>query len=195
VGQVTTARRTTPAPGELLARALKDAIAATLEAASVTPNGYLEIDLPSPTTTCALSLTYATGLSAGFPLQVQVGSGSTTGPVAIVNEAPTAPAIEMVGVVFAHWIGTAGPLSAPAPDPIAGATISTSLGSATTTTNASGYFDLQAGAPQPTTGCFTLTISAPGLPAFVAGRKSGNSTIVAYTLGSSPQYPVYGACS
>ena len=136
-------------------------------------------------------MTYrATG---AFDLQVQVGSAGTAGPAAAVHKTVGPAAIELIGVVYARWIGTPGPLSAPSPDPVAGAVVSTSLNSKTVTTGANGSFDLQTGATA--TSCYTLTISAPGLPSYVVQRKSGSTDLVAYTLGSSPQYPIPNPCS
>ena len=161
---------------------------------TIQPTDYLQITLSAPVTSVPIALTYPASLPAGnFTLRVQVASANgAAGPIASVNRATVAPAVEPVGIVYATWIGTPA-RPGDRPDPVAGATVSTSLDSTTAVTGADGLFDLKATVS--TTSCFTITITAPGLRTYSAQRRFGSDSIVAYTLGSTPQFLTPTPCS
>lgn len=166
----------------------------SVAAGSAQTGDHLQITLSEPVTNVSISVTYPLSLPSGmFVLQIQVaGANGAVGPVASVTKGFVPPAIELLGVVYARWIGTPAH-SGDRPDPVAGATVSTSLDSRTAVTDARGLFDLRTGVS--TTSCFTITISAQGLPTYRAERRFGSDAIVAYTLGSTPQYPIPSPCS
>ena len=160
--------------------------------AATQPTGYMQFTLPSAATVIPLAVHYPTTLPTGnFTFGVQVAAGGAPGPVATVGKIPAVAVVELLGIVYGHWIGTAR-TQGERPDPLAGATVSTSLDSRTAVTDSNGLFDLKTSTA--TTTCFTITVSASGLPSYVAQRKFGSDAIVAYTLGSSPQYPIPTGC-
>jgi len=176
-----------------------DALFPSLHAATV--QGFLQIDLSTPTTSADVSVAYATSLPSGsFDLQVQVaGANGVAGPVASSHKSVTVPAVEQVGIVFGRLI--LNPANPTGPglivDPVAGATISTSLDGATTTTNGSGAFDLKTNTPTSTGICFTLTIRASGLPTYSSTGWRGNVSTgpVVYIMQPPfPTDPISGGC-
>lgn len=164
----------------------------SVTARSAPPADHLQISLPAPVTNVPLSVTHPASLpSETFVINIQVaGANGAVGPVAGVTKSYVPPAVVLLGIVYGHWIGTPPPAS---PDPIAGATVSTSLDTRTAVTDARGLFDLRTSVS--TTACFTITISAAGLPTYSERRRLGSDAIVAYTLGSRPQYPIPSPCS
>ena len=168
----------------------------SVTARSAPPADHLQISLPAPVTNVPLAVTHPSSLpSDPFVINIQVaGANGAVGPVAGVTKSHVPPALVLLGIVYGHWIGTPGPPQGPpTPDPIAGATVSTSLDSRTAVTDARGLFDLRTGVS--TTACFTITVSAPGLPTYSERRRFGSDAIVAYTLGSIPQFPIPSPCS
>jgi hypothetical protein len=161
---------------------------------------YLQIDLSTPTTSADVAVSYQSSLpNGGFDLQVQIaGANGVAGPVATIHKTATAPAVEMVGIVFARL--ALGPIpTGPGVlvDPVAGATVSTSLDSATTLTNANGAFDLRTNTPTSVGVCFTLRIAAAGLPTYSTTGWSGNKNTgpVSFTLSPPfPAGPINGGC-
>ncbi|HET9467849.1 MAG TPA: hypothetical protein VFO48_05535 [Vicinamibacterales bacterium] len=77
---------------------------------------------------------------------------------------------------------------------MAGARVSSSLDSATTTTNANGVFELRTNTPfQPTGQCFTLTIAAPGFPTYsTPGWKTNGQSPDVQKISLSPPMPPQG---
>lgn len=193
LGSAETARNEKPGVPVLLTATLRHWFEAPLVAATVQPTGFLQLDLPSPVTELPLVVKYAESAAGNIDLRFQLaGASGAAGPVATLSKNVNGSAISLIGVVYNRWIGTPGP-SSPQPDPVAGATVSTSLSAQTAVTSGSGYFELQTGVRS--SSCYTLTITAPGLPTFSVSRKLGSSDVVAYTLASTPQYPVLPPCS
>ena len=160
---------------------------------------YLQVDLPAPATSVDLAVTYPSSLAVpNFELRVQVvAPGGTVGPVAAVPKNVATSRIEMIGIVYTTFgpnpANPTGPgLYGP---PASGATVSTSLDSQTTTTNANGAFDLLTNTASTVGACFRLTISKPGFPTYSTQGWAGNAQdgvrgpgdIVVFTL--SPPMP------
>jgi hypothetical protein len=157
------------------------------------PSGYLQFNLSAPATVVPIALKYPMSLPSGaFTLGVQGAAGGAPGPVATADKIPAVAVVELVGIVYGSWIGTPR-TPGDRPDPIAGATVSTSLDSRTAVTDKNGLFDLKTATAS--TSCFTITIQASGLPTYAASRQFGSDAIIAYTLGSTPQYPIPSGCS
>jgi hypothetical protein len=160
--------------------------------AATPPTGFMQFTLSSPATVIPVAVHYPMTLPTGsFTFGVQVAGAGAPGPVATVDKTPAVAVVELLGIVYGHWIGTAR-TPGERPDPVAGATVSTSLDSRTAVSDANGLFDLKTNTA--TASCFTITVSAPGLPSYSAQRRFGSDAIVAYTLGSSPQYPIPSGC-
>ena len=192
LGSAQTARlqRTEPSPS-LRAR-LFQLFDATLLAATFQPTGFLQIDLPSPETELPLNVNFTTSVAGSVELRFQLGAGGAAGTAATLSRSVNGSAVSLIGIVYNRWIGTPGPTS-PAPDPVAGAVVSTSLSSRTATTDGNGYFELNTGTAS--SSCYSLNIARAGLPTFSASRKFGSGEVVKYTLSSTPQYPVLPPCS
>jgi hypothetical protein len=166
--------------------------------AETVASGFYEIDLPSPVSSLSLDVSYASTLpGAGFDLLIQAATGTVVGPVTTLHKTVSAiQLVEITGQVFAT-VQKNGPGIANTPiDPVAGAVVSTSLDSRTATTDASGTFDLQtttAVSSNQSSQCYTITITAPGLPTFsVHGLWGGTPSNMVFTL--SPPSPGLMAC-
>lgn len=160
---------------------------------SASATGYMQFTLSQPATVIPLAVHYPSALPAGgFAFGVQVAGSGAPGPIATIDKIPAVAVVELLGIVYGNWIGTAR-TPGERPDPIAGATVSTSLDSRTAVSDGNGLFDLKTNTAS--TACFTITVSASGLPSYTAVRKFGSDAIVAYTLGSSPQYPIPSGCA
>ncbi len=124
--------------------------------------GFYQISLPSPVTNVSLDVSYVRTLpSAGFDLLIQVATGAIVGPVTTLHKAVSAnPVIEITGQVFS---GVRTGIAFFPSTPVAGAVVSTSLDSRTTTTDASGIFDLQTSTVVSANPCYTINITAYGL--------------------------------
>jgi hypothetical protein len=142
-------------------------------------NDYLQVDLPAPATSLDLAVTYPSSLAVpNFELRVQVvAPGGTVGPVATVPKSVSTSRIEMVGIVYTTFgINPSNPTGPGIYGPPAsGATVSSSLDSQTTTTNANGAFDLLTNTASTAGACFTLTISRPGSPTYSTQGWAGNA--------------------
>ena len=178
----------------VLASAALETLVVTARAAT---DGFFRIDLPSPSTSASIGLTYADSVpNNGFDLRFQVaGADGATGPSVTLHKSVSDRKVELVGQVFETQIG------ATFISPVAGAAVSTSLDSRTTTTDANGTFDLVTN--QSTSafkdGCYTITIVKAGLPTYsVLGRWGASGNFQKYTLVAQPglqQVPFFvGQC-
>ena len=193
LGSAQTARDQRAEPSAQLTATLLQLFEAPLLAAVVHPGGFHRLDLTSPVTDLPLTVSYNSSVNGSLDLRFQLASASgAVGPIATLPRNVNGTAISLVGIVYSRWIGTPGP-SSPAPDPVAGAVVSTSLSSQTATTDGNGFFELHTGSSS--SSCYTLTIARAGLPTFSASRKFGSGDIVRYTLASTPQFPIMPPCS
>jgi hypothetical protein len=134
-------------------------------------SGFYQVSLPSPVVSVSLDVSYASTLpGAGFDLLIQAATGTVVGPVTTLHKTVSAvQLVEITGEVFATLqIGGPGIPNTPI-NPVVGAVVSTSLDSRTATTDASGTFDLQtntAVSSSTSSECYTITITAPGLPTY-----------------------------
>jgi hypothetical protein len=161
--------------------------------AETVASGFYQINMPSPVISVSLDVSYASSLpGAGFDLLIQVATGTAAGPVTTLHKAVSAISfVEITGQVFATW-RVNGPNTPNTPiNPVSGAVVSTSLDSRTATTDASGTFDLQtstAVSSNQSSQCYTLTITAPGLPTYsLFGLWGGSPSNQVFIL--SPPVP------
>lgn len=126
--------------------------------------GFMQITLPSAVTTASIGLKYSDALpSSGFTLGFQVAADDgSTGPVATIQKRVSDRRIYVAGQVFTS-LGL-NPTGGPGfyQNPVAGATVSTSIDSRTTTTDGTGAFHLQTGASPGSVQCFTITFTSGG---------------------------------
>jgi hypothetical protein len=166
--------------------------------AETVASGFYEIDMPSPVTSVSLDVNYASALpGAGFDLLIQVATGTVIGPVTTLHKTVSAiELVEITGEVFANLQFLPGGRDAPI-NPVAGAVVSTSLDSRTATTDASGTFDLQtntAVSSNTSSECYTITITAPGLPTYSQFAEWGHPSNQIFTL-SPPSPTIVPSCS
>lgn len=160
---------------------------------------YLQIELPSPQTSVDVRVRYGAALPSGaFDLLVQVASADgSVGPIASTSKTPTATGPVVVHAVVYSTFGR-DPNNHTGPGiygpPVVGARASSSLDSATATTNANGVFELRTNTPyQPAGQCFTLTISAPGFATYrTPGWKSNGQSNDVQKISLSPPMPSQG---
>ncbi len=160
---------------------------------------HLQIDLPSPQTSVDVRVRFGTTLpSSPFELFVQlVGSDGSVGLAASTSKEPrpTGPVV-VTAVVYSTFGINPGNPTGPGRygPPVAGARVSSSLDSATTTTNANGVFELRTNTPfQPTGQCFTLTIAAPGFATYsTLGWKTNGSSPDVHKISLAPPMPSQG---
>ena len=156
----------------------------------------MQIDLTAPVTEASVMVVNSSSMPGGsFDLRVQVAAaGGAAGPVASVRKtiSTLASFIEMTGVVYGNMIVNPANPSGPGLriNRLAGATVSTSLDSKTTTTDANGAFDLLTDTRNGPNLCFTLTITATGYPTYrtdgwIGSNKETGGVI--FTL--SPAFP------
>jgi hypothetical protein len=164
--------------------------------AETVASGFYEIDLPSPVSSVSLDVSYASTLpAAGFDLLIQAATGTIVGPVTTLHKTVSPiQLVEITGQVFAT-VQKNGPGIASSPiDPVAGAVVSTTLDSRTATTDASGTFDLQtstAVSSNQSSQCYTITITAPGLPTFsVHGLWGGEPSNQVFILSPPSNGPM-----
>ena len=130
------------------------------------------------------------GASFGILLAFSAACASSTGPDG--NE--TNVRIE------GHVYGGCAPSAVAGPcvlaNPINGAVVSTSLDSATTTTDASGHFDLRTNSPKSKGYChpYTLTVTAAGYPTYSVTGPWGSHP-VGQRITLSPPNPSFVGCT
>jgi hypothetical protein len=150
--------------------------AAPAEATAPAAEGFMQISLPSPVTTASIGLTYSDALpSSGVTLGFQVaGDDGSTGPVATITKRIADRTVYKSGQVWSYlglnMSGGPGIYT----DPIAGATVSTSLDSRTATTDANGAFYLQT-ATAPGGQCYTITITRGGAVVYSQRGRWGDA--------------------
>lgn len=164
--------------------------------AEAVASGFYEINLPSPVTSVSLDVSYASTLpGAGFDLLIQAATGTIAGPVTTLHKTVSSiQLVEITGQVFAT-VRVNGPSAPSTPiNPVAGAVVSTTLDSRTATTDASGTFDLQtstAVSSNQSSQCYTITITAPGLPTFnVHGLWGGEPSNQVFILSPPSNGPM-----
>jgi hypothetical protein len=166
--------------------------------AETVASGFYEIDMPSPVTSVSLDVSYASTLpGAGFDLLIQAATGTIVGPVTTLHKTVSAiELVEITGQVFGTLEFESGGRDTPM-NPVAGAVVSTSLDSRTATTDASGTFDLQttiAVSSSLSSQCYTITITAPGLPTYSQFALWGHPSNQVFTL-SPPSPTIVPGCN
>jgi hypothetical protein len=80
---------------------------------------------------------------------------------------------------------------------VSGAVVSTSLDSVTTTTDASGAFDLKTNAPKSKGGCntYTLTVTAAGYPTYSRAASWGTHPVDQNIVLEQGSPSTFGPCS
>ena len=106
--------------------------------------------------------------------------------------------VRIEGHVYARCVGSstvAGPCTNT--NPVSGAVVSTSLDSVTTTTDASGVFDLKTNAPKSKGGCntYTLTVTAAGYPTYSQPASWGTHPINQNIVLEQGWPSTFGPCS
>jgi hypothetical protein len=105
------------------------------------------------------------GLGTGVIL-AGAGVAAAAGGAAFAYNAIEGGNVEIRGEVFANFGPNPANPTGPGlySNPVVGGTVSTSLDSATTTTDGTGHFTLKTTTPRGDAKCYSITISAPGLP-------------------------------
>jgi hypothetical protein len=142
---------------------------------------------------------FGTTLPTGaFELFVQlVGADGSVGLAASTSKTPRPTGPVVVTAVVYSTFGP-NPSNPTGPGrygpPVAGARVSSSLDSTTTTTNANGVFELRTNTPfQPTGQCFTLTISASGFATYsTPGWKNNGQSPDVHKISLAPPMPSQG---